>query len=54
MNNSKYYIDFVSDGMYNVLVRRSDEAILDSSEDLDELISIAKKRGIKDNDITIY
>lgn len=54
MITSMYYIDFVNDGMYNILVRRSDDAILYSNEDLDNVIAEAKKRGIKKEDLVIY
>lgn len=54
MRTSKYFIDFVEDGVYNILVRRSDEAILYSNADLDNVIAEAKKRGIKEEDLVIY
>ena len=54
MRTSKYFIDFVDDGMYNILVRRSDDAILYSNEDLDNVIAEAKKRGIKEEELEIY
>lgn len=54
MITSMYYIDFVNDSMYNILVRRSDDAILYSNEDLDNVIAEAKKRGIKKEDLVIY
>lgn len=54
MKLSEYYIDFVRDGMYNILVRRSDEAILYSNEDLDSVVVEAKRRNIKDEDLIIY
>lgn len=54
MKLSEYYIDFVGDGVYNILVRRSDEAILYSNEYLDNVIAEAKGRNIKDEDLVIY
>lgn len=54
MRTSKYYIDYVDDGKYNILVRRSDEAILYSNADLDNVITEAKNRGIKKDDLVIY
>lgn len=54
MNTTKYYIDYIKDGKYFILVRRSDDAILYSNEDLDNVIAEAKKRGIKKEDLVIY
>lgn len=54
MRTSKYYIDYVDDGKYNILVRRSDEAILYSNSDLDSVIAEAEKRGIKKEELVIY
>lgn len=54
MITSMYYIDYVNDSMYNILVRRRDDAILYSNEDLDNVIAEAKKRGIKKEDLVIY
>lgn len=41
MKLSEYHIDFVSDGMYNMLVRRSDGAILYSNENLNSVVAEA-------------
>ena len=54
MNTTKYYIDYVKDGMFFILVRRNDEAILFSNEWLDNVIAEAKSRGIHGNDCVIY
>ncbi len=51
---TKYYIDYVNDGMYFILVRRSDEAILFSNECLDNVIAETKSRGIRGNECVIY
>ena len=51
---TKYYIDYVKDGMYFILVRRSDEAILFSNEWLDNVIAEAKSRGIRGSECVIY
>ena len=53
MNTTKYYIDYVKDGMYFILVRRRDEAILFSNELLDNVINEAKSRNIKGCDCVI-
>lgn len=54
MNTTKYYIDYVKDGMYFILVRRSDEAILFANDILENVIAEAKSRGIRGNDCVIY
>lgn len=54
MNTTKYYIDYVKDGKYFILVRRKDEAILCSNEYLDNVINEAKSRGIKGSECVIY
>lgn len=54
MKQFGYYITFDNDGMYNVLVRRSDEAILYSNDNLDNVILEAKRRNINDEDLVIY
>lgn len=54
MKLSGYYIAFDNDGMYNILVRRSDGAILYSNEDLDNVIAEANWRGIGNDDLVIY
>lgn len=54
MENSKYYIDFVDDGMYNVLVRRSDGACLYSNDDLENVVSEARKMGVGKEELVIY
>lgn len=54
MDTTKYYIDYVKDGMYFILVRRSDEAILFANDTLDNVIAEAKSRGIRGNDCVIY
>ena len=53
MKSTKYYIDYVNDGMYFILVRRRDEAILFSNELLDNVINEAKTRNIKGCDCVI-
>ena len=52
--NTKYYINYVKDNMYFILVRRSDGAILFSNEILDNVIAEAKSRNIKGNEYVIY
>ena len=53
MKSTKYHIDYVNDGMYFILVRRRDEAILFSNEWLDNVINEAKSRNIKGCDSEI-
>ena len=53
MNTTKYYIDYIKDGMYFILVRRRDEAVLFSNEQLDNVINEAKSRNIKGCDSVI-
>lgn len=54
MKLSGYYITFDNDGMYNILVRRSDGAILYSNEDLDSVVAEAEWRGVKSDNLVIY
>lgn len=54
MKYSGYCIAFDNDGMYNMLVRRSDGAIFYSNEDLDSVIAEADWRGIDNDDLVIY
>lgn len=54
MESTKYYISYIKDGMYFVLIRRNDEAILFSNEYLDNVIEEAKSRGIHGKDCVIY
>ena len=53
MKPTKYYIDYVKNGMYFIFVRRRDEAILFSNEWLDNVINEAKSRNIKGCDCVI-